>query len=181
MKWWSSLSPFTRALAVVVVVSSMGTTYVKRHAKPLRKAVVEERERHLELQARLHRNREWVDELRNEVNAAQRWAAYADILDQQTTGQSVHDLLQTCKSTDGPDVSVDQVRFESKPGNDRFRHLGLSFNVSGSYPELVRLLHVLDSAFPPVELQSITMEVDSEQRKGTEVSASVKGIIHEPR
>ena len=125
-----------------------------------------------------------MERLRQEATSSQRWAAYALVLDQQSTGRSLHDILQTCGTQEGPDLEVNEVRFDRLPAKNGFERLGVSFELQGRYPELIRLLHALDAAFPPIEITQTSLkanQVESDSPQPGLVVAELEGVIYEPR
>lgn len=182
MKYWNGLSLFTRILAVAVLLTSCGTLYWKMRYAPARETT-ERREKALgELEGRIDQARRRVDRLRRERAAGQKWANYAKVLDEQSTGRSLRDVLATCGTSSGPDVEVEGLRFERIASGPQFRRLQVSFRLQGPYAELVVLLHELDRAFPPIEITSTDLRVpdDPEGDGDGRVVADLEGIIHEP-
>ncbi len=175
-------SPLTRVLAILVLVAAVGGTWAKQRIQPLR-AELERARADENVAARdLRQTRARIRELREEAHAAQRWAGYAAVLEAQSTGRSLREVLATCRQGTGPRLEIERAGFERRPGSAGFGHLGIGLTVRGPYPELVRFLGELDRVFPPVELTRVELtrpQTDDTRSQGVE--ARLEGVIHEPR
>ena len=182
MKLLSGLRPFTRILICVVLMTSALTVYWKARYQGIREDARRHEKSLAELRNAVKQAEHRVQKLRYEAVESRRWAAYADVLDEQSTGRSLRDVLATCGTGAGPDVEVRGLRFERVPGGDGFRRLKVSFRLDGPYSELMRVLHELDRAFPPIEFTSATLKVpeNGEEEAKEDVSAELEGVIHEP-
>ncbi len=183
MNFLRGLSPFTRLLAVAVLVGAAGSGYWKLRVSPLLSEThrVEKELREVRKQIRHAKTR--VEELRREAASSQRWANYASVLKEQSTGKSLRDILATCGTEAGPQVQVRGLRFERGKEADGFLSIAVTFHLEGRYNELMQLLHELDTAFPPIEITSADLRVpDSEEPEGSRqwISADLKGVVHEP-
>jgi len=185
MKAWQKLSPLTRGVVVLVVLTCVGMTYHKQRVQPLQARLADHEDEIAELQDDLDVTLIQVERLRTEANAAERYSSYALILDRQTTGQSFHDLLDHCGTGSRPDLEVRQLEFERVPPERGFPALAVRFQLYGPYQQIVDFLHDLDEAFPPVELtrSSLTLAEDDEELEGTSgwVLAQLEGVVHEPK
>jgi hypothetical protein len=182
MSFLRGLSPITRALALVVLLTALGSAYWKTRLAPLRAQTLR-CERDLgSLHKDIRQARQRVEALRREAAANRRWADYAHVLAEQSTGKSLRDLLTTCGSSAGPEVAVRNLHFDRGKARHGFRDIGVSFHLEGRYDELIRLLHQLDQAFPPVEFTGIELKVPDQATPGEKhwVSAEMKGVVHEP-
>lgn len=182
MRYWNGLSLFTRILTVVVVLSSCATLYWKTRYAPALETARRHEKNLDELEEQIDRARRRVDRLRRERAAGQKWASYARVLDEQSTGRSLRDVLATCGTASGPAVEVEGLSFERIASGEQFRRLKVSFRLEGPYTELMALLHELDRAFPPIEITQTDLSVPEggQDERGDRVSATLEGIIHEP-
>lgn len=181
---WSRLSAFTRLLAIVVVLAAVGGGTTRLRFKPQRAELAEAQKIEASLRKDVRKARQRVDRLEREAHLAQRWSHFADVLEEQSTGKSLREIVRTCGTAIGPDVEVQAVDFTRQARGANFARMGVSLSVRGSYGELVRLLDELDRAFPPIELHQATLErtAGSEDAMPSDVVvAKLEGVIHETR
>ena len=181
--FWNSLSPFTRALSVIVVVCSILGGYGKLRLQPLRVDLTEVRKLELELGREVRQSRQRVAQLRRESDSALRWESYANILEEQSTGRSLREVLATCGTESGPQVSVLNAHFERQTRSDRFGRIAAELSVRGSYASVIDLLDELDRSFPPIEFMRVELRRPQaeERQQGATIVADLHGVIHEPR
>lgn len=182
--FWNSLSPFTRRLAIVVVAVSAIGLYTKMRLQPQRAEILRQEKRVAQVRGDLQEARKRVDRLRRQATSAERWATYALVLDQQSTGRSLKDVLETCGTKNGPQLNVHDVRFNRVASANGFGRMGVSFQLEGHYAELIRLLHDLDETFPPIEITRTELRLlreQGEQRDRGRIEARLEGVIYEPR
>ena len=179
--FWSRLSPFTRLLAIAVLLAAVGGSYARLRLKPQQSelAVVEKEVASLRKDVREARSR--VERLEREAELARRWTNYARILEEQSTGRSLRDVIRTCGTDGGPDVEVQTADFERLESGSEFARLGVKMTVRGAYEEIVGLLDELDRVFPPVEITRADLSRIDTEADGTTVRAELEGIIHEAR
>lgn len=181
--FWRSLSPFTRLLAVIVLAFVVLGGYGRFRLRPLRADAIAVGKLERDLAREVQQSRQRVAQLRRESDSAMRWEGYARILEQQSTGRSVRDVLDTCGSEDGPKVSVLNASFERRDRNGGFAQLGADLQVRGEYAAVIRLLDELDRSFPPIEILRAELrrpEITDERNSG-DIVADLHGVIHEPR
>lgn len=182
---WTRLSPFTRLLAVVVVVAALAGGYTRLRFKPQHAELVEARKVEKELRSEVRKARQRVDRLEQEAHLAQRWSHFASILEDQSTGKSLREIVRTCGTDEGPDVEVEVADFQRQARGENFARMAVSLTVRGSYGELIELLDELDRAFPPIEIhkatleRSVTTESDAGRGESDVVVARLDGVIHE--
>jgi hypothetical protein len=182
MMFLKGLSPFTRALAVLVLLGAMASGYWKMRYAPIR-AQTQHVEKELgELRQDIRQARTRVERLRQEAATGQRWASYAQVLREQSTGKSLRDILAACGTAAGPEVQVRGLRFERGKEARGFLSIEVSFHLEGRYDELMRLLHELDTAFPPIEITGADLRVPENEEEDAQhwVSADLEGVVHEP-
>jgi len=182
---WMRLSPFTRLLAVVVVVAALGGGYTRLRFKPQRAEMVEAQKFEQQLRKEVRKARQRVDRLEQEAHLAQRWSHFASILEDQSTGKSLREIVRTCGTEKGPDVEVEVADFQRQARGGSFARMAVSLTVRGNYGELIKLLDELDRAFPPIEIHKATLErtetddADTRRGKNDVVVARLDGVIHE--
>lgn len=180
---WGRLSTFTQLLTIVVVVAALAGGYTRLRFKPQQTELVEARKVEQGLQKEVRKARQRVQRLEQEANLAQRWSHFASILEEQSTGRSLREIVRTCGTGDGPDVEVEAADFTRQARGTRFARIGVSLTVRGTYGELVRLLDEFDRAFPPIEIHKATLErpdsAEADGRATDVVVARLDGVIHE--
>lgn len=181
--FWLSLSPFTRLLTVVVLSVSVLGGYGKFRFRPLRADTVAVLALEQELAREVQQSRQRVAQLRRESDTAMRWEGYSRILAQQSTGRSLRDVLNTCGTEGGPDVTVLRAHFERHDRTAGFARMGAELQIRGSYAAIIHLLDELDRSFPPIELlrAELRRPDESDPRSGSTIVADLHGVIHEPR
>jgi hypothetical protein len=148
------LSPVTRALAVAVLLGCGGSAYYGHRLRPARVELAHLRQQSGALQRRISDAHDLVETLRSERNEARQWVGYGLILQAQTPGRSLRELLLRCGAGDGPRVQVREAHFEPAPVAQGFARMRFHLVVTGTALEQLQLLRDLDAAFPPVELES---------------------------
>ena len=181
--FWNGLSPFTRRFAMLVILCSVVGLYTKARLKPLRAELEVVRASAGELRSEVRRGRERVAQLERESETAMRWASYSRILEEQSTGRSLREILAACGTGDGPPVEVLDARFERHARGARFERMGVRFRVAGEYDAIIDLLDELDRGFPPIELRSARLQRPEAELsdRGHRIVADLDGVIHEPR
>ena len=182
--FWSRLSVFTRILAVVVFLAAVTGAYTRLRFQPQRDHLAATEKIMRGLRADVRTARERVGELEQEALLAQRWSRFATILEDQSTGRSLRDVVRTCGTEGGPDVTVEKASFDRRTRGASFARMGVSLRVRGSYGELIRLLDELDRAFPPIEITKASLDRPDGDRDPSDsdvVVADLEGVIHETR
>ena len=179
MNYFNKLSPFTRALAIVVVLAAVGGSYYRFRLRPLRADLAANAKQEQALTREVQQSRARVRKLQSQADSAERWSGYAAMLDEQSTGRSLREVLATCGTSQGPGLTVQDARFDRQRHEGPFARLGVEITVEGPYPELIRLLHELDGVFPPIEITRAALRQNDDDSPA--ISASISGVIHEPR
>lgn len=181
--FWNSLSPFTRMLTVIVLSVSILGGYGKLRLRPLRADSIAVHALERELAREVQQSRQRVAQLRRESDSALRWEGYARILEAQSTGRSLSDVLSACGTSGGPDVTVLHASFERQARTAGFARMGTDLRVRGSYGAILQLLDELDRSFPPIEFlrAELRRPEETDQDSGSSIVAELHGVIHEPR
>ncbi|HKK69626.1 MAG TPA: hypothetical protein VKA86_00300 [Candidatus Krumholzibacteria bacterium] len=178
---WNRLTLFTRILAVVVFVSAVAGAYTRLRWNPQQAALELAEKDVTDLGKDVRHARDRVDRLEREAELARRWSAYARVLEEQSTGRSLRDVIRTCGTERGPAVDVRRADFRRRASGPDFARLGVKLSVRGDYDSLIDLLDELDRTFPPIEVIRATLARPEKSTDDTAIEAELEGIIHETR
>lgn len=178
---WNRLTVFTRVLAIVVFVAALAGAYTRLRWQPRQDTLQQTTKDVAALRDDVRHARARVDRLEHEAELARRWSSYARVLDEQSTGRSLRDVIRTCGTERGPDVDVRRADFQRASSGPDFARLGVKLSVRGNYDALIDLLHELDRAFPPIEITRTTLARPEASDTGAAIEAELEGVIHEIR